>query len=210
MEEKSDNPSNIALVNNYLEGHWTSIKVGSAVRNAIVAFNRDPDDKMVFNLPATDLRAIANSPRVAFASGTLTLSGGTLGAQTTTADNVVSEELADLEVVLEVNSDPSFNADYRYRELEPNVMWDDSAGAIDVTVRAEWSTDPGSGERCDAGVQGRPRPLTADEVKTNRSIVKTDAAWWIPASLYTTSGDGTKSNKFTDGLQAALDDKQAS
>lgn len=79
------------------------------------------------------------------ASGTMTLTGGTAGAQSTAADGAITDQLREPVVRMWVNSDPAFAANYGWRKLTPNRLWDDTQGAIDVSPRAEWSTDPGAG-----------------------------------------------------------------
>lgn len=80
------------------------------------------------------------------APGTMTLTGGSgTGVKTTQETDVTSDQLADLNVILEVDSDPSNNFDYGWRPEKPTFDWDDSDSAIDVTVRANLTNDPGMG-----------------------------------------------------------------
>lgn len=79
------------------------------------------------------------------ASGTMVLTGGTAGAQSTTVDGALADQLREPVVRMWVDSDPAFAANYGWRMLPPDRLWDDTQGAIDVSPRAEWSTDPGAG-----------------------------------------------------------------
>lgn len=76
-------------------------------------------------------------------SGTITLSGGSSPAADTTIEGVSSTQTSGFRVVIGVDSDPSFNADYAFN-WDHSVVWDDSDSSWDVTITVNWDTDPGN------------------------------------------------------------------
>ncbi len=78
------------------------------------------------------------------ASGTVTASGGSSPAVNTTLTGITTNQLADYIVVVKVDSDPTFSADYAFN-YDYSQIWDDSDGQIDIELTVNWDTDPGSG-----------------------------------------------------------------
>lgn len=75
-------------------------------------------------------------------TGTFTASGGSSPA----VDTVVNTSLAQTDaydVLLYVDSDPAFNADYQFN-YDHAHFWDDSAGTLKIDWTVNWDTDPGA------------------------------------------------------------------
>jgi len=76
-------------------------------------------------------------------NGTITLSGGSTPAVNTTITDVSSTQTSAFRIVVGVNSDPSFDADYAFN-YDFSAIWDDSDGSWDIEITVNWDTDPGS------------------------------------------------------------------
>jgi len=76
-------------------------------------------------------------------TGTITASGGSSPAVNTTIADVSSDQTEQFDVVVSVDSDPSFSADYGFN-WDWSQLWDDSDQAWDIEITVNWDTDPGS------------------------------------------------------------------
>lgn len=76
-------------------------------------------------------------------SGTFTASGGSTPAADVTQTGVTSDQTAQFDVIVSVDSDPAFNADYAFN-YDVSRAWDDSDSEWDITITVNWDTDPGS------------------------------------------------------------------
>lgn len=78
-------------------------------------------------------------------SGNLgTMDGGT-ASKDFTIDNVSTNQNVGIsDVIVSVDGDPSFSADYEY-SYTWSQLWDDGDSHVDVNVTVSWETDPGGG-----------------------------------------------------------------
>lgn len=77
-------------------------------------------------------------------TGTITASGGSTPAADATATNVSINQDSDYWVILYVDADPSFSADYKWN-WEYSHNWDDTNSEVDLDFTVTWDTDPGAG-----------------------------------------------------------------
>lgn len=75
-------------------------------------------------------------------TGTVTATGGSQPAVDTTVSTSLSQTAA-YDVILYVDSDPAFNADYQYN-WDYGHVWDDSTSTLKLDLTVNWDTDPGS------------------------------------------------------------------
>jgi len=75
--------------------------------------------------------------------GTITAAGGASPAVETTVTTSLSQTDR-YDILLHVDSDPSFDADYAFSWSYDHV-WDDTNSNVDLTITVNWQTDPGSG-----------------------------------------------------------------
>lgn len=75
-------------------------------------------------------------------NGTFTHTGGS--ATTYVAHGVTDDETAMFDVVVGVDSAPSWNGDYGFN-YDWSRRWDDDSGQLDVLVSVNWGPDPGNG-----------------------------------------------------------------
>ena len=137
--------------------------------------------------------------------GSLTerLDSGTLGTLSTGAgsndfaiDGVTTDETKGIAAVsVFPGSDPGLSADYAFNS-DFSREWDESAGAVDLTVAVTWDTDPGSDITLDyivwegAGGGGGTGGGGADEAFTTTGPItaSTYAATWDEVIIADTSG----------------------
>lgn len=96
-------------------------------------------------------RRVFETVDVILASQAITLTGGAAPAADVRLDGVTSDQFQDMTVVVSVDADPAFAADYAFN-YDHSRVWDDSAGAVDVDVTANWDVDPGAGNDVSATV----------------------------------------------------------
>lgn len=78
------------------------------------------------------------------ATGTVTATGGASPAVETHLDGVSDDQLVDYWLVVYVDADPAFSADYAFN-FDYIHQWDDDAGQLDLDLVVNWDIDPGSG-----------------------------------------------------------------
>lgn len=79
--------------------------------------------------------------KTVLSSGTFTHTGAS--ATSTTVAGVTTDQTANLNVDVGVDSDPSFAAAYAF-DYTWDYSWDDTNQEMDVVIDATWATDPGS------------------------------------------------------------------
>lgn len=77
-------------------------------------------------------------------TGTITASGGSTPAADVTATNVTLNQDSDYWLLLYVDADPAFAADYGWN-WEYSHNWDDTNSEVDLDFTVNWDTDPGAG-----------------------------------------------------------------
>lgn len=78
------------------------------------------------------------------ATDTVTATGGATPAVETHLDGITDEQLLDYIVIVYVDTDPAFDADYAFN-FDYLHYWDNAAAQLDLDLVVNWDTDPGSG-----------------------------------------------------------------
>lgn len=89
-------------------------------------------------------RRVYETRDVLLASQSFTATGGAFPAADVVLDGVTDDQFQTLDVVVTVDADPAFAADYGFN-YDWTRTWDDTGGHIDIGVQVNWDTDPGAG-----------------------------------------------------------------
>lgn len=95
------------------------------------------------NTNLVDPKSHVDHPREV-GTGTVTASGGSSPAVTTTLQNVALTQTSAHDFLVYVDADPSFNATYAWN-FDYGFRWDNANSQVDINLTVNWDTDPGSG-----------------------------------------------------------------
>lgn len=142
IENAGDDMPNLQIRNVDMQQIDTFMDLTGSVDGRVENVEFDTVNTRYANLPSGIVFG-ENVPPIAI--GSLTLTSGSTGVQSTTETAVTVHEGRRPRVVINgVDTATTPSADYAWRREEPDIAWDNTNGDIDVTVRANLVTDPGS------------------------------------------------------------------